>query len=64
MSNYTQWINKAPLTFTIWGENEPAEFATEDCAVGIRKSWADLPCNDLIKSRIICEYNSTLMALT
>jgi hypothetical protein len=63
MLNYTQWINNAPLTFTNWRPNDPKDFTVEDCVIIVDRRWADIPCNSY-GTRIICEYNTTLMALT
>jgi len=33
MTNYTQWQNKAPLTYLDWGPSEPSAFGSEHCGL-------------------------------
>uniref|UniRef100_A0AAR2IM03 Mannose binding lectin 2 n=1 Tax=Pygocentrus nattereri TaxID=42514 RepID=A0AAR2IM03_PYGNA len=48
-------LNKKPLTFTSWKENEPNDYeGKEDCAgIHINAKWNDLPCGSAYT--IVCE---------
>jgi len=31
--NYTEWVDKKPLTYTDWDAGNPAQFSSENCVV-------------------------------